>query len=277
MGRIWVAAVAVLVLALAAVGALFVTGLEEGTSRQGARVEHFTIDSAIVDRTLRATAVIPPGTDGRNRPLLVFLHGREGDEDSNLDGEMFLALSQLGDRAPVVVFPSSGNDSYWHDRLDGRWRAYVDNEVVVQAQARFGTDTGRVAVGGISMGGFGAYNLALRSHRRFCAVGGHSPALWTRFSLTAPGAFDNQADFKRHDLIRTARSHPRQFARQPLWLDAGRRDPFDPGDRAFINALRKGHVRIRVRRWRGRHERSYWRAHWDSYLRFYARALARCG
>jgi S-formylglutathione hydrolase FrmB len=275
--RFGVAAVVVLVLALAAVGALFVSGLEEGTSRQGARVEQFTIDSAILDRNLRTTAVIPPGTDGRNRPLLVFLHGRGGDDDSNLDGEMFLALSQLGRRAPVIVFPNGGGNSYWHDRLDGRWRAYVDNEVILQAQARFGTDTGRVAVGGISMGGFGAYNLALRSRRRFCAVGGHSPALWTRASQTAPGAFDDARDFERHDLIGEARSHPRRFARQPLWLDAGRRDPFDRGDRAFVDALRDGKVRITVRRPPGGHDRRFWRAHWASYLRFYATALARCG
>jgi S-formylglutathione hydrolase FrmB len=271
------AAFATVVLALLAVGALFVSGLEEGTSRQGSEVEHFEIQSAILDRTLRATAVIPPGTDGRDRPLLVFLHGRGGDEDSNLDGEMFLALSQLGRMAPVVVFPDGGRDSYWHDRQDGRWRAYVDNEVILQAQGRYGTDTGRVAVGGISMGGFGAYNLALRSKRRFCAVGGHSPALWTRYSQANRGAFDDARDFERHDLIETARKSPRRFARQSLWLDAGTRDPFDSGDRTFVAGLSKGKVRARVRRWRGGHERRYWRAHWGDYLRFYARALARCG
>jgi S-formylglutathione hydrolase FrmB len=277
LGRYGVAAVAAVVLALIAVGALFVSHLEEGTSRQGAKVVHFTLDSAILDRKLRQTAVIPPATSGRDRPLLVFLHGRRADEDSNLDGEMFAALQRLGRRAPVIVFPNGGDHSYWHDRADGRWRAYVENEVILQAQQRFGTDTGRVAVGGISMGGFGAYDLALRSRRRFCAAGGHSPALWTSAAQAAPEAFDDAADFARNDVVGAARSHPRRFSRQPLWLDAGTRDLFDPGDRAFVKALRAGHLRISVHRWRGRHERSYWRAHWGAYLRFYARALARCG
>ena len=38
-------------------------------------------------------------------PLLAFLHGRDGNEDSGLVDEMFAALDQLGDRAPVVAFP----------------------------------------------------------------------------------------------------------------------------------------------------------------------------
>jgi S-formylglutathione hydrolase FrmB len=274
--RYWLAAVATVALALVVVGALSVSHLGEGTSRQGARVVHFAVDSAILDRTLPATAVIPPATTGRNRPLLVFLHGRGSDEDGNLDGEMFAALQRQGRRAPVIVFPNGGRSSFWHDRAGGDWRAYIENEVIPQAQERFGTDTSRVALGGISMGGFGAYDLALQTKRRLCAVGGHSPALWARASQTAPGAFDNARDFARNDVVGAARSHPRRFARQPLWLDAGTSDPFDPGDRAFVAALRAGHVRLRVRRWPGAHQRSYWRAHWGAYMRFYARALARC-
>ncbi|MFL5868932.1 MAG: alpha/beta hydrolase [Thermoleophilaceae bacterium] len=277
MGRIWIAAIVVLVLAVVGVGILSVSQLEEGTNTQGARIVHFTVESAFVDRSMRETAVIPAGTNGRGRPLLVFLHGRGNDEDSNLDGEMFAALHSLGSRGPVVVFPSGGDHSYWHDRDDGRWAAYVTGEVIPQAEARFGTDISRVAIGGMSMGGFGAYDVSVHSDRRFCAVGGHSPALWTQASQTAPGAFDDQADFERNDVVGMARAHPRRFARQPLWLDAGTRDPFDPGDRAFVAALRAGHVRIHVHRWPGAHERPYWRAHWGAYLRFYAKALARCG
>jgi S-formylglutathione hydrolase FrmB len=277
LGRYLLAAIAILILALVGVGALSVSRLQEGTSSQGARIVHFTVESAFVDRSMRETAVIPAGTNGRGRPLLVFLHGRGENEDAGLDGEMFAALHRLGRRGPVIVFPSGGDHSYWHDRADGRWAAYLTDELIPQAEERFGTDTSRVAVGGISMGGFGAFDLALHAGRRFCAVGGHSPALWTAASRTPPGAFDDRGDFARNDVVGAARAHPRGFARQPLWLDAGTRDPFDAGDRAFVGALRAGHVRIHVHRWPGGHDKSYWRAHWGAYLRFYAKALARCG
>jgi len=77
-------------------------------------------------------------------------------------------------------------------------------------------------------------------------------------------------------VIGTARSNPRAFARQPLWLDAGTRDPFDPGDRALAGALRAAGVRIRVSKTAGGHNRGYWDRHWKDYLRWYATRLARC-
>jgi enterochelin esterase-like enzyme len=249
----------------------------DSTDRHGAEVEHFTIDSRLVHRSMRQTAVVPGGSSADRRPLLVFLHGRGNDENSNLDEEMFSALESLGGRAPVIVFASGGDDSYWHDRGDGAWGRYVLDEVIPQAQRRLRTDPRRVALAGMSMGGFGAYDLARLSPGRFCAVGGHSPALWRSSGETAAGAFDDAADFARHDVIQAARSGASGFRGEALWLDAGLSDPFDPGDKAFVSALGATGVPIRVHRWEGGHERSYWRRHWDEYLSFYARALRRCG
>lgn len=129
-----------------------------------------------------------------------------------------------------------------------------------------------MAIGGISMGGFGAFDLARLNPGRFCAVGGHSPALWRTGGETAPGAFDDAADFGRHDVIASARS----FRGMPVWLDAGDRDPFRPGDDAFAGALRAAGVRASVHTWPGGHDGEYWNAHWRAYMRFYATALARC-
>ena len=245
--------------------------------RHGARVEHFDLRSKYGKRTLREAVVVPHGSDGEGRPLLVFLHGRGGHEDDNLRGPMFAALRSLGARAPVVVFPEGGRASYWHDRRGGAWGRYVLREVIPQTQRRFGTDPTRVAVGGISMGGFGALDLALHTPRHFCAVGGHSPALWRTGGETAAGAFDDAADFARHDVVGTARARPRAFARHPLWLDAGRADPFDSGDRAFVRALRSAGVPVRAKRWAGGHNRRYWDRHWRDYFRWYAARFERCG
>jgi S-formylglutathione hydrolase FrmB len=130
-----------------------------------------------------------------------------------------------------------------------------------------------VAIGGISMGGFGAYDIARLHPGRFCAVGGHSPALWRSGGETAPGAFDDADDFARHDVIGAARSDPAAFGAARLWVDAGDEDPFHPGVEALAAAL---DGRLTSRTWPGGHEAEYWNAHWASYARFYARALARC-
>jgi S-formylglutathione hydrolase FrmB len=197
-------------------------------------------------------------------------------EDSSLSNPMFAALSRLGGRAPDIVFPDGGDHSYWHDRHNAAWGKYVIDEVIPEALRRLGADPRRIAIGGISMGGFGAFDLARLYPRRFCAVGAHSPAIWTSASQTAPGAFDNAADFGRHDIVHAARRDARAWAGKALWLDAGTSDPFDPGDRAFVAALHSGGVGITVHRWPGGHTGAYWRGHWANYLGFYARALESC-
>lgn len=238
----------------------------------GAAVRHIRIESRYAHRTLRVTLVQPAGATS-GRPLLVFLHGRGNrGEDSNVNDAFFAALRSLGSRAPAVVFPNGGNHGYWHDRRGAQWARYVLDEVIPAAVADLHADPKRVAIGGISMGGFGALDIARRHPHRFCAVGAHSPALWQAAGETAPGAFDDAQDFARHDVVGAARRNPRLFGTTPVWLDAGSSDPFLPGDRAFDAAL----APVRLRTYPGAHNGAYWRAHYRAYLRFYADALARC-
>ena len=241
----------------------------------GARVIHLTVHSKAVGEDLGLDVVVPGGKE-RRRPLLVFLHGRNGSPSSSTDDEaMFERLAKLGRHAPVIAFPS-GKDSYWHNRDDGDWGDYVMDEVIPLASKEGDADPGRVAIGGISMGGFGAYDLALLHPGRFCAVGGHSPALWLEGGASAPGAFDDAEDFERHDVIARAREDPGAFGAIPIWNDAGREDPFLISDVALDEALEEGGADLTDHVWPGGHERSYWDRHWGAYLRFYARALAHC-
>jgi S-formylglutathione hydrolase FrmB len=244
----------------------------------GTRVVHLTVQSRAVSEDLGVSVVIPRNPAQRGeRPLLVFLHGRGGsDHTFTGDEAMFKALSALGRRAPVVAFPDGGDHSYWHDRADGRWGAYVMREAIPAVVRRAGIDPHRIAIGGISMGGFGAYDLALLHPGRFCAVGGHSPALWLRGADTAAGAFDDAEDFSRNDVIKRVRRNPGAFGDIPIWNDAGNEDPFLSADRTFDAALRAGGARLTVKSWPGGHTRSYWDAHWGAYFSFYANALAHC-
>jgi len=273
--------VALLALAAAVVGVvLAVRAIQEiarGYDPRGATVSHAELRSeAVAGRTLKQTYVAPAG-GAAGRPLLVFLHGRgEDGADSNLSDELFTALRELGDRAPAIVFPDGGEASYWHDRDDGAWGRYVLREAIPAAVRRLRADPRRIAIGGISMGGFGAFDLARRAPGRFCAVGGHSPAIWQQAGDTAAGAFDDAEDFAAHDLIAAARADAAPWRGIPLWLDGGDADPFRAGGDAFAAALRAGGAQVRRTTRPGEHEGDYWRAHMRDYLRFYARALERC-
>jgi enterochelin esterase-like enzyme len=179
------------VLAFVAVAAL-AAGVVAGGGRvdqHGARVEHYTVQGR------RQVAVVPRGLrDGERRPLLVFLHGRGGvPVDRNLTGAVYAGLARAGARAPVVVVPDGGDHGYWHDRRGKAWGRYVMDGVIPAALKRLPVDPRRVAIGRISMGGFGALDLARLHRGRFASAlraarvpiavhrwpGGHDGAYWS--------------------------------------------------------------------------------------------------
>ena len=238
----------------------------------GASIVRYDIRSRYVHRTLAQTAAIPKHASAKP-PLLVVLHGRgKNGNESNSNASFYEALSKLGDRAPAVVFPNGGEASYWHPRASGDWARYVLDEVIPRAIKRLHADPRRVAIGGVSMGGYGAFAIARLRPGAFCAIGGHSPAIWLDAGESAAGAFDDADDYGRNDILALARARGRKpWGDARLWLDGGSHDPFKAGTNAFAAALG-----IRATHWSGEHESAYWRAHYARYLRFYARALANC-
>ncbi len=269
-------ALLLLALALVCAAVAFTVADVLAVNARGARVQHFQVHSTRVHSTLKEALVTPPGSDGAGRPLLVFLHGRGGDEDSELNSAFFSALARLGSLAPDVVFPDGGEDSCWHDRTSGNWAAYVISEVIPQAVSRLHADAGRIAIGGISMGGFGAYDLARLHPHRFCAVGGHSAALWRSGGETAEGAFDSGEDFARNDVIKAARNGEGPDPKAHLWIDVGDQDPFRSADVELARSLWANGHPIALHVWSGGHEGAYWNRHLSSYLDFYAHALQHC-
>jgi S-formylglutathione hydrolase FrmB len=270
------AVLAVLAIAAAAVVAGVVLLVRSvSTNTHGAHVVRFTINSPLVHQSLPVAAVVPAGASAGPRPLLVFLHAKGQDQSSNLDDAFYAALARLGPRAPDVVFPYGGADSYWHTRKGAAWGAYVMKEVIPEAVKRLDADPKRIAIGGISMGGFGALDLARLSPREFCAVGGHSPAMWVSAAQTPAGAFDDARDFALNDVIGIAR-HGDPYRGMAVWIDVGTEDPFRAADTTLVDALRHHGQPVDFHVWPGGHDQAYWDSHWGDYLAFYANALAAC-
>ncbi|MFA4927344.1 MAG: alpha/beta hydrolase-fold protein [Patulibacter sp.] len=238
------------------------------------RTEQYTVDSTAADRKLVQTVVRPEG-DVADRPLLIFLTGKNQDPAQIGGDVMRAAVGRLGDRAPIVVLPANDGGSYWHDRRSGRWREYVLDEAIPAALRRYDLDPARVAIGGISMGGAGAFSIAARSDRPFCAVGGHSAAFWPAWEGSAPGAYDDAEDFRRNEPMAAVLDGSTRYG-VPLWLDIGRSDPFVAANRQVADALRRNGEQVTARFPSGDHDGAYWRAHMADWLAFYADALADC-
>ena len=167
-----------------------------------------------------------------------------------------------------MLLADGGDHSYWHDRSDGMWGTSVLREAIPAALLRSRADPNRVAIGGISMGGFGALDVARLDPHRFCAIGAHSAALWFRGADTPAGAFDDAQDFSRHDLLASARE--RALYRVPVWIDVGRDDPFFQADVALARELRAHGTSVQLVLHSGGH--GGWSGRMGEYLRFYARA-----
>jgi S-formylglutathione hydrolase FrmB len=191
--------------------------------------------------------------------MLVLLHGYHAGPSQFLTQPLFDTLAALHTRAPDVLLLDGGADSYWHNRADGRWASMVLREAIPAGTAR--THVGRVAIGGISMGGYGALLLASRD-RGFCAVGAQSPALWPSPGETAPGAFDDAEDYDRNDVFKLRSPHP-------LWIDLGASDPFRTATLAYA---RRAGVRAHIRP--GGHDAALWNSFTPQFLRFFASACA---
>ena len=255
------AAVAIAVVAVA--GFVVIRDARRGyRSTDGATLEHFTLHSRAVGHDLHEILVRPP--KGGRRVLLVLLHGRSSSPSSFLNQPFFDALASLGGRAPAVLLLDGGDHSYWHDRADGRWGTMVLREAIPAGVRRTGAT--RVAIGGISMGGFGA--LAIGARGTFCAVGSRSAAMWFQAGLSAAGAFDDAEDFARNGALI---AHPPHY-RAPVWMDVGASDPFLDADVAYAHEV---HAQLHV--WPGGHSGSYWHQHVAEYLRFFADSCARRG
>ncbi len=248
----------------------------DSVDTHGNRLVRLDVQSEAVGHDQAVNVVVPPraGPRGR-RSLLVFLHGRGGSE-TTFNDVVLAGLPSLERRQPIVAFPDGGDHGYFHDRASADWDEFIADEVIPKVERRYGVDPAKVAIGGISMGGFGAYDIALHHPGMFCAVGGHSPALWFEGGETAPGAFDDAADFARNDVIGRVEEDPDAFGDARVWNDYGREDDFRVYDEGFVDAMKAGDADFVTHSWPGGHESSYWAAHWADYQRFYANALNHC-
>jgi poly(3-hydroxybutyrate) depolymerase len=273
-----VAAPAVLVVA-GVIAALAVSALTAGTetSRDGYHIVHNELTSkAVGGRELGYNVLVPPEPGRRgHRALLIYLHGHGGNEGT-FNEEVLRGIVRLHGHGPLVVFPDGGEHGYWHNRAEGDWEDWVMKEVLPRVERQYGIDRGKIAIGGISMGGFGAYDIALKNPGTFCAVGGQSPALWFQGGETAPGAFEDLADFERNDVVGTVAADPDAFGKTAVWIDYGDEDPFRPYDDGFVVAMSEGDAHFSHHTWPGGHEGSYWDAHWADYQRWYVKQLAHC-
>ena len=216
-----------------------------------------TLWSTALGRRERVVLYLPPGyTTARaaRYPLVILLHGVPGrPEDFVTHGAVAHvdALIAAGSVPPfVAAMPAGGDrptdDNEWADsdrRPSERWETYVASDVVgfVQSRYRVRRDRAGRAIAGMSMGGFGAMNLALHHRGEFAAV-----ASWSGYfnantpTVHAPGSPADRDDSPQYY---AGRLRPSLAAWHPaIDFYVGSRDRFAPENAAFDRTLTALHV-----------------------------------
>lgn len=106
-------------------------------------------------------------TSGKS-PVIVFLHG-SGERGSDNQAQVKVGIGEYvrahrDDFPAIVVFPQAPADAEWSQVADAVF-AQLD-----AATREFDGDRGRTYLTGLSMGGFGTWDLALRAPGRFAAL-----------------------------------------------------------------------------------------------------------
>ena len=175
--------------------------------------------------------------DHKRWPVILFLHGR-GERGSEGMWQTQIGLPQQirdhPERWPfVVVMPQCSLDRFWTDRdMLAMAMAELDAEVT-----EFHGDPARIYLSGLSLGGYGAWELA----REY-------PTHWAAIAIAAGGVFWSYAPDRWQHVNSLPAEYARTVGHTPVWLFHGAEDNVVAvrQDELLYSALKStgGHVRL---------------------------------
>jgi|SRR5581483_5785611 len=264
-------------------------GPAPAASPSAARVEWRLFLSQALGQGMSYLLYLPAGYDTsptQRYPVLYLLHGIGGgfggQNGSNTEWPGYgvsVAANRLiaaGETPATIIVMPQGDQSFWMDQANGgpKYGSYVAQDMVreIDSQLRTVPDRKHRAIGGVSMGGFGALALAMLFPDTFAAAGAHSASLPARAG--GPAFFGSDAYFNAHDPVHLLHDRPAQARALKLWLDVGSQDTLSRvADEALHQQLQRDGIAHEWHEWPGSHTPAYWEAHVEDYLRFYGSAL----
>lgn len=151
------------------------------------RVECGSVSSRYVPHPVAYCALLPPSYDtqpARKFPVLYFLHGLGGDQTFLVSGGGWNVIEDAQEQKQIsefVVITPQADSTFYINSKNGRvkYEDFFIRDFIPQMEKHFrllGTRDGR-AIGGVSMGGYGALRFAFKYPQMFVAVIAHMPAL----------------------------------------------------------------------------------------------------
>ena len=229
----------------------------------------FRYHSSILGMDEQAIVILPPGYSAEQRyPVLYLLHGSPGsDQDWPRQGagEMVAAVSETGAVPPMLVVapngdgPKGGSHDSWADGYvpGDRMESSLLKELIPAIDSHFSVvaDQAHRLLGGLSSGGYGAVNIALRHPGLFAAALDFSGDV--RPPATAFGG-DEAQRIANDPLVLSTR--PRPLKASAFFVGWASDDPYAAENRQLADQLRSSGYTVSTAVANGGHQWSAWRA-----------------
>jgi S-formylglutathione hydrolase FrmB len=237
--------------------------------------------------------VLLPRTGRPPFPVFYLLHGLSDDSTAWLRNTRLEWY--VRDLPLVVVLPDGYRGFYTDNEAGPAYARHLGMELVDFVDRNFRTRAERSsrAIGGLSMGGYGALRVGLGYCDRFCSIHSHSGALgrtnadFSDEAVRAGRHKDKSAEFiaelrrvfgckpigSGHDILNLARDAQAKGRLPHLWLDCGRRDFLVEDSREFHRELKAAGVPHEYHEHAGAHDWDYWDRHVRDALKFHCRNL----
>src|SRR4051794_10373990 len=186
----------------------------------------------------------------------------------------------------IVVMPDGLRGFYTNNEVGPPFARYVGEELVRFVERNFPARPERPAraIGGLSMGGYGAMRLAPGYPEAFASANSHSGAFIHTHSAAAIAGgpllpeeheriFGPSPHGTEHDLAHLARRAHRAGTLPRLLIDCGTEDYLLDGNRQFHADLTRLGIPHEYREFPGAHTWDYWDAHVTEALAFHCAAM----
>jgi putative tributyrin esterase len=246
---------------------------------QSASVETIQFQSKLTNARLPYNVILPPDYRASNAtryPVLYLLHGFGGHYS---DWVTHANVADYAAQYRLIVVMPEGNNGWYTDSAgvaSDKYESYILKELIPDVQKRYRTIEARYgrAVAGLSMGGYGALKLGLKSPDTFVFVGSLSGALaapaWTEDDLKNLKAIRDSVfsvfgsvgseTRKANDIYEMTRglSAARIAALPYIYLDCGTEDFLMGLNQQFAALLREKKIPHEYRELPGDHNWAYW-------------------
>ncbi len=157
--------------------------------------------SKVLKRSIKMTIVLPRDYDStKTHSVFYLLHYLGGDDRAYIDMNM---LSSLDNKPIITVTPDVGTSWYINSKVNPaeRYEDFFRAELFSYIDNRFNTDTASQAIGGSSMGGYGALLIGLKNSERFNLIADLSGAINVPFAGVSDSVYLPKIIHTVHDVF----------------------------------------------------------------------------